>query len=338
MKPTINDVAKHAGVSKSTVSQFLNKRYSYMSEATRKKIELSIQELAYHPNQIAKSLKQKDTNVIAFICANLSSRFSLGLIASIEERFQKANYSVIIARTDDNPQKERELIESFMARQVDGIIVFPTAENKDFYAKLKQQKMPIVFVDRILPDTGIPSVLLDNENAGAMATKLLVESGHKNIAILTLPLGDRITTRVERIQGYKNTLQKNHISIKKDNILSGPLEKMGGYLDELLNRSDRPSAIVATNDMILEEVLIWVKKRNIKIPDTFSLVGIDNVSFAELFTPKITTLAQPIQKIGNKAAELLLEIIKNDDKDTEIEPLYRYEPIINKRESIKKYN
>lgn len=334
MKPTINDVAKRAGVSKSTVSQFLNKRYSYMSEATRKRVAESIRELAYYPNQIAKSLKQKDTNVIAFICANLSSRFSLGLIASIEDYFQSVNYSVIIARTDDDPQKERELIESFMARQVDGIIVFPTAENKDYYANLKRQQMPIVFVDRILKNTGIPSVLLDNRCAGSIATNLLLDKGHVNIAILTFPVGDSITTRVERIQGYRDALSNNQVSVKKANIISCQLDDVKENLDKLMSRNDRPTALVATNDMLLEEVLMWTKDRKIGIPEVVSLVGIDDVSSAELFTPEITTLSQPIQEIGSKAAELLLQIIKDNESD--VSTVYRYEPTINNRESIKK--
>lgn len=336
MKPTINDVAFEAGVSKSTVSQFLNKRYQYMSTTTRQKIAEAIERLEYHPNQIAKSLKQKNTNVVAFICATLSSRFSLELLATIENYFQKVGYSVIIAKTDDDPKKERDLIESFLARQIDGIIVFPTYENKEFYEGLRKQKIPIMFVDRLLKGVDIPSVLLDNTAAGYEATKLMTEQGHEKIAILTFPLGDCITTRVERMDGYSNALAENNLTEHPEYIINCQAEEVDGRLTELMNLDNPPTALVITNDVLLETVLMWVKKNSISIPDQLSLVGIDNVSFASLFTPEITTLAQPISKIGEKASELLLEIIKDKYDAKDSSKVIRYMPEIHPRSSIKK--
>lgn len=185
MKPTIKDVAEKAGVSKSTVSQFLNKRYSYMSEVTRKKIETAIKELNYYPNQIAKSLKQKDTHLIAFVCSTLYSRFSLELVRAIEGFFQAKKYSIVVTSTEDDSSRERELIESFVARQVDGLLVFPTAKNKEMYQELQNRKIPLVFIDRELPELTIPSVLLDNQQAAVTATQLLIDNGHRDIAIIT---------------------------------------------------------------------------------------------------------------------------------------------------------
>jgi Transcriptional regulators len=224
MKPTINDVAKRAGVSKSTVSQFLNKRYSYMSNTTKRRIEKTIKDLKYHPNQIAKSLKQKDTNVIAFICSTLSARFPLELIAVIENYFQKAKYSVIIAKSDDSPDKEKELIESFLARQVDGIIVFPTNENAEYYKDLQEQRVPVVFVDRNVKGVKVPSALLDNLEAGYEATKLLVEKGHRDIAIFSFPMTNGIEGHPDRVSGYKKELTQNNIEINDDNIIISDLK------------------------------------------------------------------------------------------------------------------
>lgn len=335
MKPTINDVAFEAGVSKSTVSQFLNKRYQYMSTTTRQKIAEAIEKLEYHPNQIAKSLKQKNTNVVAFICANLSSRFSLELLATIENYFQKVGYSVIIAKTDDDPKKERELIESFIARQIDGIIVFPTYENKEFYETLHKQKIPIVFVDRLLKGVDIPSVLLDNKAAGYEATKIMLDKEHKKIAILTFPLGDDITTRVERLEGYNQALKEDDITENSEYIINCQREEVSEKLTELMNLGNPPTALVITNDILLETVLMWVKEHNISVPNELSLVGIDNVSFARLFDPEITTLAQPITDIGEKASELLLEMIKNKfDPKSELR-VTRYRPEIHLRSSVK---
>ncbi|WP_047998581.1 LacI family DNA-binding transcriptional regulator [Lactiplantibacillus herbarum] len=333
MKPTMKDVAEQADVSKSTVSQYLNKRYSYMSSATREKIRVAIEELGYYPNQIAKSLKQKNTHVIAFICATLSSRFSLELLATIESVFQDAGYSVIIAATEDDPSKERSLINSFIARQVDGIIVFPTEENRDFYQKLQQRKFPVVFIDRLLDNVEIPSVLLDNKRAGYEATRELLKQGHQNIGIVTFPLGDNITTRVERIQGYKQALAKFNIEMNTANVISCLSNQVDTELTSLLKQKNAPTGLVLTNDILLEKTLMWVKRHHIKIPNELSLVGIDDVVFAQLFDPEITTLAQPITKIGVRAAKLLLKMLATDS--SLIVEDYQYAPVLKQRNSIK---
>jgi LacI family kdg operon repressor len=332
MKVTMKDVAEYAGVSKSTVSQYLNKRYSYMSSATREKIRIAIDELGYYPNQVAKSLKQKNTHMIAFICATLSSRFSLELVAVIERVFQNAGYSVIIASTEDNPTKEQALINSFVARQVDGIIVFPTEENRDFYKTLHNRNFPIVFIDRVLEQIDVPSVLLNNQKAGYEATKVLLENGHRNIGMVTFPLGNNITTRVERIQGYRDALGEV-ADESNEHIVSCSIEQLDNELTDLIIKQSEITALILSNDILLEHALIWTKRHRIQVPNKISLVGIDDVVFARLFDPEITTLAQPIAEIGSKAAEILLNMVTtNEVADNKV---YRYLPEMKLRNSIK---
>lgn len=333
MKPTITDVASYAKVSKSTVSQYLNKRYNYMSETTRKRIEQAIETLNYQPNQIAKSLKQKKTNIIAIICSTLLSRFSLELIAEIETYYQEKQYSVIVANTWDDPIKERELVKSMIARQVDGIIVFPTEDNYELYKNIKKYKQPIVFVDRHLDHLEIPSVLLDNRMAGQIATQHLISNGHRNIAIMTFPLGNNITTRVERLNGYYKALADNNLNVMDEFVINCTLNEVPERLTMFLNSPSRPSALILTNDMLLEATLVWVKKNNLIIPDDLSIIGIDDVSYAELFTPSITTLLQPTKKIGKKAAEILFNQIEGDHS---LNQKLEYSPELIVRNSVKK--
>ena len=167
------------------------------------------------------------------ICATLHSRFSLNLIGSIEEFFQKEGYSVIIASSEDDSQKEKSLVESFLARQVDGILVFPTSQNKEYYQKLAEQRIPLVFLDRQLSGVDVPSVLLDNKLAGAMATQLLIDQGHDKIALFTFPVKDRITTRIERIEGYEETLVKNKLTRPDEFVVCCELEELADRLDQL---------------------------------------------------------------------------------------------------------
>src|SRR5690606_33048402 len=130
---TIAEVAEHAKVSKSTVSQYLNKRYEYMSENTRKRIEASIEELNYHPNVIARSLKQKSTFTVGVIVANILHSFSTQILRTIENNFNGQGFHTIICNADDEPEKERNYIEMLLAKQVDGLIIFPTGGNLDLY-------------------------------------------------------------------------------------------------------------------------------------------------------------------------------------------------------------
>ena len=149
-KMTIGDVAKHASVSKSTVSQYLNKRYKYMSEQTRERVAASIEELDYRPNIVARSLKQKSTFTIGVIVANILHSFSTQIIRAIENKFHEKGFHIIVCNADDEPDKEKDYIEMLMAKQVDGIIIFPTGGNVSLYEQMKKTDFPIVFMDRTI--------------------------------------------------------------------------------------------------------------------------------------------------------------------------------------------
>ena len=338
MAYTIKDVAKLAGVSKSTVSQYLNKRYNYMSKNTKEKIKEAIKELNYQPNQVARSLTQKKTFIIGVLTSTILGKFTTEIVRAIEDECQKYGFQIIVCNTDDIPQKEKNYVESMVARQIDGLIIFPTEENKNLYQGLIKQSYPIVFIDRKIDDINTNSVLLDNEMASKQAVDHFVSMGHKKIAILTFPLGKKgITTRKERLSGYKDALKNYKIKVNKDYIKNALAENMEEQLNELFALDTPPTAILATNDMILEKILIYAKKKNYTIPEDFSLIGIDDVSFASFNSPPITTIAQPTFEMGKIGAKLLLDKINNSKKieNQEYKPI-RLAPTLYIRESVKK--
>src|SRR5690625_2205686 len=147
-KVTIQDVANRAGVSKSTVSQFINNRYEYMAVETKIRIENAVKDLGYIPNHIAKSLKQKKTSTIGVIVANIIHSFSNEMIRAIEDVCEQNGVHMFVCNADDNPDKEKSYMDMLIAKQVDGLIIFPTGGNMEYYHSLKQTKFPIVFVDR----------------------------------------------------------------------------------------------------------------------------------------------------------------------------------------------
>jgi LacI family transcriptional regulator, kdg operon repressor len=326
------DVAKHAGVSKSTVSQYLNQRYDYMGEKTKKRIELAIEELDYRPNIIARGLKQKSTMTIGVIVANILHVFSTQVIRAIEDFCNESNYHIIVCNADDDPVKEKRYIEMLRAKQVDGIIAFPTGGNIELYKGLLKDKYPVVFMDRVLSEVQIPTVLLDNEKASLLAVDYLVKNGYEKIGMITPPLSPYVTPRLERTNGYKKGLQKHNIPLNPNYLINCEIPDIQAKIDQMLTQTDSPEALIALNDLVLFEILKYTKEQQIKIPEDLALIGIDEVSFASFYSPALTTIAQPAFEMGKKAAELLLERIKNKQTDT-VSEIYRFEATLIKRES-----
>lgn len=338
MAVTMKEVAELAGVSKSTVSQFLNKRFNYMSVDTKKKIEEAIEELNYIPNEVARSLKHKKTFIVGVISSTILSKFTTEVVRAIEDECQLKGVQVIVCNTDDDPLKEKKYVQSMIARQVDGLIIFPTEENKKMYSSLVKNGYPFVFVDRKIDDISVDTVLLNNEKASELAVEAFVLHNHARIGVITFPVGKRaITTRVERLSGYRNTLKKHGLPVNESYIKSGRLDEMPALIGQLFHMDNPPTAIIATNDMILEQVLIYAKNNRLSIPEDFSLIGIDDVSFASFYNPPITTISQPSFEMGKRSARLLLDLIDQKEEEQAGRPeLVRLNPEINHRESVRR--
>lgn len=312
-KVTIGDVAKAAGVSKSTVSQFLNKRYRYMSEDTRRKIEEAVDQLGYHPNFIARSLKQKQTSMVGIIVANIVHRLSTEVSRAIEDFFHKYDIHAIFCNADNDPEKEKKYIEMLRAKQVDGLIIFPTGQNVELYQQMIDEDYPVVFMDRRVKGLSINTVIANNAEATKDAVDHLVSLGHKQIAIAMQPLV--ISSRTERVEGYKEALQAHNIALCPEFIIHNKIDCLISDLERVFSSETPPTALIAGNDLVLLEVLRFVKDKQLKIPEDFALVVFDNIAFADVANPSITTIGQPSFEMGEKAATLLLELIKKEPAD-----------------------
>lgn len=328
---TMADVARHANVSKSTVSQYVNKRFDYMSEDTKKRIERTIAELDYRPNILARSLKQKSTTTIGVIVANIVHTFSSQVIRTIEDACNKADFHVMVCNADDNPVKEKKYIEMLRAKQVDGIIILPTGVNRDLYQEMVDSNYPVVFVDRTVADISIPSVMLDNEKAAEIAVRHFIENGFDRIGIIT-NIVKNITPRKERVEGFKEAILKNSLKIRDEYIKNLEVSAVQEGLAEMLALPNPPQAILAGNDLVLIEMLKHVKKKTIRIPDDLAIIGIDEVSFSTFYEPGLTIIEQPAIEIGEKAAELLLNKIQKKENGNS-KAIYRFDPKLVVRES-----
>lgn len=311
---TIDDVAKKAGVSKSTVSQYLNKRYEYMSQSTRENIEQIIHELNFHPNESARNLKNKKTTIVGIVVANIRHAFSTEMIRIIENALEAQDIYVIICNADDNPQKEEHHIRALLSRKVDGLIIFPTETNATIYRQILKEEIPVVFIDRIVDGLSVDTILLDNQMAASLAVSTLAASGHNKIAMLTLPTRSAISPRIERIEGYKTALTACKIPFNPDYIYSDELHTLPAGLTKIFQLADRPNALIAGNDLILREILHFLKVQKLTIPSDVAVIGIDDVSYADIYQPSLTTIAQPTEKMGLKVAEIILNRLQNKEK------------------------
>lgn len=332
-KITMLDVAQKANVSKSTVSQYINNRYEYMAESTKMRIEDAIRELGYIPNFVAKSLKQKKSSTIGVIVANILHTFSTEIIRAIEDVCEKNEFHLFVCNADDNPEKERAYIDMLLAKQVDGLIIFPTIGNEDQYKRLKLSNFPIVFVDRKLEKTIYPTLLLDNERAAEIAVQEIVQIGHRKIGLVSMSLSQKVTPRIERINGYKKTLKQNDLPVKDDWIIAAERKDIIPELEKMWLKEETPEAFFATNDLSLIELLKFLRKKNLKVPEDVSVIAVDDSDFLEISATPITAIKQPTFEIGNDAASVLLDLIRNPQFE-EVYEIKRYAPALVERESL----
>ncbi|MEK4850503.1 LacI family DNA-binding transcriptional regulator [Paenibacillus sp. FSL H7-0756] len=332
-KLTIEDVAQKAGVSKSTVSQFLNKRFKYMSEATKNRIAEVIDELNYQPNGLARSLKQNRTHMVGIIVANIDYSLSIQCIRAIENELQRHGIQVIICNSDENADKENTYVETLVARQVDGLIIFPAGDQPAPYTRLIEAEYPLVFMDRLVDGITTQSLLLDNEMAVKTAIRELTTQGHEAIAILSLPLGvHAITPRKERMSGYKKAMEEAGLPLLDSYMRSVSREDIASAMDELLQLPQPPTALLAANDLVLGEILKYANRNAISIPSQLSVIGIDDAEFARIYNPDITTIRQPAYEMGMQAAKIMLSLI--NDTDGAIPITYRFPPSLQQGDSV----
>jgi LacI family kdg operon repressor len=304
---TLQDVANLAMVSKSTVSQYLNERYKYMSVETKQKIKEAIEELNYRPNYLARSLKQKKTSTIGIIVSNVLHRFSTVVSRSIEDYCFANNYHAIICNADDNQVKEKKYIEMLRDKQMDGLIIIGTGENEILYRELLEERYPVVFLDRSV-NLEVPNVVSDNIPATMNAINHWIKAGHKNIGIITQPL--TASPRVDRQEGYRLAHLEAGLTVKKEYIVATEIENMISEFKKMITLTEIPTAIFLGNDLVLIEIIKAINELNIRVPEDLALMVFDEIPTAAYFKTPLTTIEQPAYEMGQKAASLLLDLIQ----------------------------
>jgi LacI family transcriptional regulator len=306
-RPTVGDVARHADVSQSTASRVLSGR-GYASEDVRQRVRGVADALGYVPNDIARSLKARQSGVVGMVIDDLSQSFFADVAAGIEGVLRAHGYRMLLAGTDGIFSEEAAALDRFAALQVEGIILAPaTAASVSHVRDAIGRGIPIVEVDRQATDGACDAVLLENERGGWLATRHLIERGHRRIAILGAPL----TTGEGRTAGYRNALKEAGIPVDDRLIACVPGHPADpeSAAAELIGANPEATAVFAVNNILAGGVLMALRRRRWTIPDRCSVVGFDDVPWMSFIEPALTTVAQPTREIGEQAALLLLDRI-----------------------------
>jgi LacI family transcriptional regulator len=313
MVTTLKDVAQKAGSSVSIVSRVLNlKSVKYrISKETEERVLQAAHALNYRPNQLARGLRLKKTHTIGLVAPDLANPFFSSIIKTVQTVAHEAGYSLIVCDTDEDPALETEHVNLLRGKGVDGMIVMPVGQKYAHLEALVTSKVPLVIVDRIFQNLAASSVVVDNYGGAFDAVEYLISHGHSRIAIIQgLP---NTYTCKERLRGYRDALTRYGIPIDGSLIVGKDFRKQNGYVETkfLLGRSDRPSAIFSTSDLITIGVLEAVAEEGIEVPRDLSIVAFDDIEPAALFRCPITAVAQPKENIGEFAVKMLIEQLKS---------------------------
>jgi len=309
---TIRDVAQRAGVSVATVSHVINGTRKVAPE-TAARVRRAMEELDYHPNAVARSLRTRKTQAIGVVVSDITNPFFATLVRGAEDAAIEAGYSLIVCNSDETPEKEDLYVRLLWRRRMDGLLIAPVRDGaSSAVQELARRQMPFVFIDRKAKGVEADAVLSDNVGGAYLATQHLIERGHKRIGIVLGIPG--ATTTEERLAGYRRALEEAGVPLAEDLVVWGGYRVAGGRraTAKLLSLSDPPTAIFSTNNLMTVGVLKELFHRKVRIPKDVAVVGFDDLEWAEMANPPLTTVAQQPYEIGHRALALLLEQLSRE--------------------------
>ncbi|MEU1056765.1 substrate-binding domain-containing protein [Streptomyces sp. NPDC005876] len=316
--PTMADVARSAGVSVATVSHVLNDTRPVLPH-TRQAVLDAIEELGYTPNTLARSLVTARTRSIGLAVSAVSNPYFTEILQGVETAALEQGYGLLIADPHDDPGHERQVVQLLYERRVDGMIVAPSADPGALVAYLRRHRVPTVFLDRTVdvPDDGAPHI--DQVcAAGAEPTTRLVMHlaglGHRRIGLVAGRPG--LSTTRERITGYRHGLAAAGLPYDERLLVHGDSESAGAQraAAELLSLAVPPSALVTANNAMTIGALRALRDRGLSVPGDMALCCFDDFDWADLFSPRLTAVAQPSRELGAQAVRLLLERLAEPDR------------------------
>lgn len=309
----LRHVARHAGVSESTVSNVMNGRSEKVGPETFQRVVESIRALNYQPSHAARLLRTGHTPMLGLLVPSIANPFFSSLARELDEAAQKRGYRLLLGNTYRDPDKEREFLEELMRYGARGAITTSSLAKQSQYVTLIERGLSMVSFDRrASPDFTLPIdyVSIDNFHAGHEATQHMIRRGHKAIRYVTAPA--KTLSRIDRRTGYEQAMKdaglERFISVSEfeanATFMDSELPDVGRRIaKEIAAQNDRPSAVVAMNDMLAIGVIAGLHEAGLNVPDDVSVVGIDDLYLDSLITPALTSMRQPLAEIAETMVE-----------------------------------
>ncbi len=308
---TIRQVAKLAGVAPITVSRVINNA-GYISAETRQKVEAAVSQLGYVPNTLSQSLRWKQTGMLALVLTDVTNPFWTTVARGVEDAASEAGYHVILCNTDESPQKQEEYLTALLQKRVDGMLLVPARDDLEDIQRVQMLKVPLVVLDRRLSQPVADAVRCDSESGAYQLTRLLLERGHRQIALLTGP--EHVATATDRVTGYRRALRAAGLDSDGESVFYGAFTIQSGQdmARQALALNPRPTAIFAGNNFIAIGMMQTLREAGIRVPEEISVVGFDDLPASLLLDPFLTVAAQPAYEMGREATNLLIKRLAGD--------------------------
>lgn len=310
---TIYDVAREANVSMATVSRVVNGNPN-VKPATRKKVLEVIDRLDYRPNAVARGLASKKTTTVGVIIPDVTNMFFSSLARGIDDVAAMYKYNIILANSDENSQKEVQVLNNLLAKQVDGVIYMGNEISDDLRQEFSRSKTPIVLAGSVDPDEQVGSVNIDYVSAVAAATAQLVADNHKQVALVTGPMHQPLNGQY-RLKGYKQALADAGMAYDESLVFETEMSYHAGLaLFAQLQKAGANAAIVGDDELAVG-ILNGALDAGVKVPEDFEIVAANNTKLTEMARPQLTSIDQPLYDIGAVAMRLLTKMMNKEEID-----------------------
>ena len=302
----MRQIAQRAKVSIGTVSHVINDTAT-VREKLRARVLEAIRSLGYQPSQLARGLRRNQTNMLVMIIPDVTNPFFPAVIRGVEDVAYKSSLRLVLCNTDNDPRKEISYLNEMRAYRPAGWLVIPSVDSDIATHFHADAGPPVVCLDRQPRGWRGDVALVANEEGAYKATCHLLRMGHRQLAVITGPL--HLENAVERLEGFKRALAEAKVHLEPDYIQEARFERNSGYQAaiRLLRMLPRPTGIFACNDLMALGVFLAARELGLRCPEDVSIVGFDNLDFAEFTAPALTTVHQPGYQLGTAAARLLLE-------------------------------
>ena len=329
-RPTIEDVARLAGVSTATVSRSLNEP-ARVRESTRVAVENAIANLGYTPNFGGRALRSNRTNTIGAVIPTMDNAIFARGLQALQETLAQAGVTLLVATSGYDLKREGEQVNTLLGRGVDGLLLIGQYRSAETRAIIERHRVPVVTAWAFSPDSTYPCVGFDNCNAAAAMAEHVMDQGHRRIAMIAgiAKDNDRATGR---IAGVKKALKTRGLDLAKEDLIESKYDPRDAAeaAKILLERRNPPTAIICGNDVLAVGALMQARDAGLSVPGDVSIVGFDNIDLSEFVEPRITTVQVPHRRMGQAAAGLLLAMAYRGEEVSSVE----YETGLIIRESL----